>query len=580
LRLEAVHGEFFRQQLTMHREFTREPRVAYFSMEIALRDEIPTYAGGLGILAGDTLRSSADLNLPLVGVSLVSRAGYFRQEIDASGKQVERPDRWDPTRWAQFLEAKVAVQIESRSVWVGAWLYVLSSDMGGRAPVLLLDTDLDENTPQDREITHYLYGGDDAYRLKQEIVLGVGGVRLLHALGFDTTAFHMNEGHAALLGLELLRRSAYAPEDLRPGEPAYDLPRVRGLCRFTTHTPVEAGHDRFSYDLVRRILAPDSSGETDLVDFETLRRLGGDDRLNMTRLALNLSDFVNGVAGRHAEISARMFPGYSVRTITNGVHPHTWTADAFRRLYDRYVPGWRHEPELLVRVDRIADAAIVEAHAQAKERLIDCVRERCGVALDARLPILCFARRMTSYKRPDLMFSDPARLKAIARGRGFQIVLAGKAHPRDEEGRRLIQVLNAHARALSDTIPVAYLPDYDMALARTMVAGCDVWVNTPLPPLEASGTSGMKAAFNGVPSLSVLDGWWIEGCIEGVTGWAIEEVATLYDKLERVVLPLYYSGEGGTGAWVAVMKGAIGKNASYFNSHRMMRRYATESYLR
>ncbi len=567
----------------MLREFTREPRVAYFSMEIALREEVPTYAGGLGILAGDTLRASADLSLPLVGVSLVSRAGYFRQEIDQQGRQVEHPALWDPARWAQPLGAKVAIRIEGRAVWVGAWLYVHESHLGGRAPIILLDTYLDENHPDDREITHYLYGGDDAYRFKQEMVLGIGGARLLLALGFTISAYHMNEGHSALLGLELLRRYAYSAEDLRPGESSYNLPRVRELCRFTTHTPIDAGHDRFSYDLVQRLLSDSSPSDSELVDMTTLKHLAGDERLNMTQLALSLSDFVNGVAKSHAEVSAKMFPGYQVRAITNGVHPFMWTAESFRRLYDQYVPGWCHEPELLSRVDRIPDAAIADAHAHAKQALIDKVRELSGVTLHPKIPILGFARRMTAYKRPELMFTDLERLKAIARNRSFQIVLAGKAHPHDEDGKRLITSLHAYARALADKIPVVFLPDYDLGLAQVLVAGADIWVNTPLPPLEASGTSGMKAAFNGVPSLSVLDGWWFEGCLEGVTGWAIEgnqDAASFYDKLERVVLPLYYGYSDDPRGWLNVMKGAIGRNAAYFNSHRMMRRYATESYLR
>jgi starch phosphorylase len=559
-------------------EFTREPRIAYFSMEIALQSEIPTYAGGLGVLAGDTLRSAADLSLPLVGVCLVSRAGYFRQEIDARGQQTEHPAGWDPGRFARALDAKIAVRIEGRAVWLSAWLYVLESHMGGCAPVILLDTDLPENHPEDREITHHLYGGDETYRLKQEMVLGIGGVKLLHALGFELGAYHMNEGHSALLGLELLRRYAYPPEDLRAGESPYDLPRVRELCRFTTHTPVDTGHDRFSYELVRRLFV-NSSPDAEHVELATLTALGGDDALNMTRLALNLSEFVNGVAQRHAEVSAQMFPGYRVRAITNGVHPFTWTAASFRELYDQYVPGWCHEPELLIRVDRIPEAAIAAAHARSKRALIDKVRTLSGTSLRADVPILAFARRMTAYKRPDFLFSDLGRLQAIARNRPLQIVLAGKAHPRDAEGKQLIAFLHAQARALAETIPCVYLPDYDMAMAQSLVAGADLWLNTPLPPLEASGTSGMKAAFNGVPSFSVLDGWWIEGCLEGVTGWAIEDATMLYDKLERIILPLYDGGNGSAG-WARLMRSTIAKNAPYFNSHRMMRRYATESYLR
>jgi len=557
-------------------EFLQEPRVAYFSMEIALRSEIPTYAGGLGVLAGDTLRSSADLRLPLVAVTLVSRAGYFHQEIDAGGNQLERPQTWDPSRWTSRLDAKVAVRIENRAVWVGAWLYIIESNLGGRAPVILLDTDLPENAPSDRQITDVLYGGNDEYRLKQEMVLGMAGVRLLRALGFVVSAYHMNEGHSALLGIELLRTYTYAPDDLRAGESRYDLPRVREQCRFTTHTPVEAGHDRFAYPLVERLFASETYGSgAGPVDFAMLRELGGQDCLNMTRLALSVSDFVNGVAKRHAEVSAKMFPGYRVRAITNGVHPYTWTARSFRALFDQYVPGWCHEPELLSRADTIPDGAVLTAHIAAKQTLIERVRELTGVTLQPTVATLGFARRMTAYKRPDLLFADLERMKAIAREHPFQIVLAGKAHPRDDDGKRLIRTLHEHARALCGAIPVAFLPNHNLELAQELVAGCDIWVNTPLPPMEASGTSGMKAAFNGVPSLSSPDGWWIEGCIEGVTGWSVEDSSSLYETLSKVVLPTFYEGR-----WVDVMKGTLSKNPMYFNTHRMMRRYATEAYLR
>jgi starch phosphorylase len=560
-------------------EFLHEPRVAYFSMEIALRSEMPTYAGGLGVLAGDTMRSATDLELQMVGVSLVSREGYFRQEIDAQGRQLEHPATWDPRRWAQPLDAKIAVPIDGRTVWIGAWLYILEGSMGGRQPVLLLDTDLDENSSEDRKITHYLYGGDNAYRFKQEIVLGIGGVRLLQALGFSIRHYHMNEGHSALLGLELMRRYTYSSEDVRPGESPFDIPRVRDLCSFTTHTPVEAGHDRFPYELVQRVL-------DDGFDMQVIKSLAGVESLNMTRLALNLSEYVNGVAKKHAEVSNAMFPGYKVHAITNGVHPFTWAMENFRQLYDHYLPGWRHEQQLLMRADCcIPDVAIWEAHVHAKKNLIEKVQALAGVSLQPDVPVFGFARRMTAYKRPDLLFTDLERLKAIARKHPFQIVLAGKAHPQDESGKQMIAQLHAHARDLAGAITVVYLPEYDMALAQTLTAGVDVWLNTPLPPLEASGTSGMKSSFNGVPNLSVLDGWWIEGCLEGVTGWAIGDTAglpddnarALYDKLEQVVLPLYFNDRSG---WIRVMKGAISKNASYFNSHRMMRRYATEAYAR
>lgn len=559
-------------------EFIHEPRIAYFSMEIALRNEIPTYSGGLGILAGDTLRSSADLELPMVAVTLLSRAGYFRQRIDDQGRQIEQPDTWEPEGFAAPLGSKIAVTLEGRSVWISAWLYIHEGRMKGRQPVILLDTELPENAPDDRRITYSLYGGDDAYRLKQEMVLGVGGVRMLRSLGFQVSHYHMNEGHSALLGLELLRRYAYAPEFLRPGQSPYDVPRVRELCNFTTHTPVEAGHDRFDYGLVKRLI-------DDFIDLDLLKELAGRDNLNMTRLALNFSEYINGVAQRHAEVSRKMFPGYRVQAITNGVHPFTWTSPSFIKLYDTYISGWAHEPELLVRADRVPAAAVWDAHVEAKRRLLKRVEQATGVVLSLHQPIIGFARRMTAYKRADLLFTDLERLKALAEQRPFQIVLSGKAHPHDGSGKALIETLHRHIRELAGVIPMAYLPNYDMDVALDMVAGVDVWLNTPQRPYEASGTSGMKAAFNGVPQLSVMDGWWIEGCIEGVTGWAIGDdggdnggdAEALYRKLETVVLPLYFQDRGG---WIGVMKGAIGKNASFFNTHRMMRRYATEAYIR
>ena len=564
----------------MLEEFIHEPRIAYFSMEIALQNDIPTYSGGLGILAGDTIRSAADLELPMVAVTLVSRAGYFRQELDVDGVQIEHPDFWQPDTMTSQLQAKIAVNIEGRLVWIGGWLYILKGHMNGQQPVILLDTDVNENHEDDRQITHSLYGGDEAYRLKQEIVLGVGGMRMLQALGFKVRQYHLNEGHSALLAIELLRRYAYPKEDLRSGESAYDIPQVRELCNFTTHTPVEAGHDRFDYGLVEKILSED-------FDKEILKELAGIDKLNMTRLALNLCEYVNGVAKRHAEVSRKMFPGYRVHAVTNGVHPFTWTAKSFIDLFNKHLPGWCHEPEMLIRAECcISDEAIWEAHCLAKSRLIEKIQAHCNITLDSQIPILGFARRMTAYKRADLLFSDINRLKEIAENRAFQIVLSGKAHPQDHEGKHLIETLHQYIQQLNGVIPMVFIPNYDMEIAQAMVSGVDIWLNTPLRPMEASGTSGMKAAFNGVPNLSVLDGWWVEGCIEGITGWAVgddnessngNDALSLYDKLENAILPLYYNDQR---QWIAIMKGAISKNASFFNSHRMMRRYATEAYIR
>jgi starch phosphorylase len=560
--------------------FLHRIHIAYFSMEIALRPEIHTYSGGLGMLAGDTARSCADLEMPVVFVSLVSRAGYLRQEIGADGRQIDHPDPWDPSLWAGPLGAKVAVEIAGREVWVRSWLYRLHGGTGEQVPVLLLDTDLDENAPEDRRLTDQLYGGDDAYRLEQEIVLGIGGLRMLRALGFEIHTYHLNEGHSALLTLELLKRHPLAPEMLRPGDCAYDTPEVRGMCVFTTHTPVEAGHDRFSYALVERILgAP--------IPLDQLQILAGQDALNMTRLALNLSGYVNGVAERHAETAHRMFPSFRVRAITNGVHAPTWTHPSFATLYRASFPHWQHEPEVLARADQLTDETVWGAHREAKAALVARVREQAGIVLDPELPTLGFARRMTGYKRPELLFSDLDRLRAIARRQPFQVVLAGKAHPRDLPGKETIRRLHEYGRALDGAPTVVFLPNYDMALAQCLVAGVDLWLNTPLPPYEASGTSGMKAALNGVLNFSVLDGWWLEAWIEGRTGWAIgdrgvadghqDDARDLYAKLEILILPLY---RGDRTRWIWMMKEAISKIGSYFNSQRMMRRYGSEAYIR
>ena len=560
--------------------FLARTHIAYFTMEMAVRPEMHTYAGGLGVLAGDTARSCAELELPVVFVTLLSRAGYFRQEIDAEGRQIEHPDWWEPERWCAPLNAMVAVDIEQKPVWIRPWLYIHSCPHGEQIPILLLDTQLDQNVEQDRVLTHYLYGGDETYRLKQETVLGIGGIRILRALGFDLHTYHLNEGHAALLTLDLLNRWRIPLQDLAPGEPPYDIAEVRSRCVFTTHTPVDTGHDRFSYEVLDRLLP-------DFVDLDTLKHLAGDDRLNMTRLALNLSDYVNGVATRHAQTTEHMFPGYRIHAITNGVHVGTWTHPAFAKLYDENFPQWQHEPEILVRALQLSEEAIWECHRRAKQDLVELVRASVGADLDPDIVILGFARRMTGYKRPLLLFEDPGRLTALAGQHPFQVVMAGKAHPRDDAGKEAVRRLHELLRDLRGKLTCVFLPDYDMQIAAAMVSGCDLWLNTPLPPLEASGTSGMKAALNGVINLSILDGWWIEACVEGVTGWSIghdggaeaeqRHAGALYDKLERTVLPLYYENPA---QWRGMMKQAIGNIAYYFNSQRMMRRYASEAYLR
>jgi glycogen phosphorylase len=410
-------------------------------------------------------------------------------------------------------------------------------------------------------------------------VLGIGGATILRALGFAIDTYHLNEGHAALLTLRLLREYRREPDPLPAGNPLYEREHVRDRCVFTTHTRVDAAFDKFPYDLVRDILG-------DYIEISELKLLAGDSQLNMTQLALNLSGFVNGVSRQHAETTTQLFPGYRVHSITNGVHPPTWTHASFARLYDADFPQWAHEPEVLKDADQLRDADIWSAHQEAKRSLADYIRAQAGFFLRDDVALIGFARRMTGYKCPDLLFDDIAALSKVARERPFQVVFAGIAHPRDVHGTQLIAQINQQIRNLKPVVPMAFLPNYDMRVGALLTAGADVWLNTRLPPLEASGTSGMKAALNGVLNLSVLDGWWVEAHIEGVTGWAIgngknssghQDAAELYAKLSRTILPLYYDDRD---RWIWMMKQSISKVGAYFTTQRVMRRYATEAYLR
>jgi starch phosphorylase len=548
-------------------------------MEVGIDERLPIYSGGLGVLAGDTLRSLADLGIPALGLSLLYRKGYFRQEIDAHGNQIERPFSWNPADVLTALETTIRVTIARRPVNVRAWLYDITGMSGHVVPLILLDTDVPENDVEARTLTDFLYGGDARYRLAQEIVLGVGGVRMLEKLGYSgIDRYHMNEGHASLLALELLGRE-------RTHEPADGIRRVREKCVFTTHTPVPAGHDQFSWELVSDVL-----GEA--LPIDQLRALGGKDRLNMTLLALNLSHYVNGVARRHGEVSQRMFPGYTIDSITNGVHSFRWTSEPFRNLYDRHIPGWARDPFALRNAIKISGKELWQSHTEAKARLLDEVRRRTARSLKPETFTIGFARRATAWKRADLVLSDRGRLLAISGAHPLQLVFAGKAHPKDAAGKSLIQKIVRTLPELGPGIDAVYLDDYDVDLARTILSGVDLLLNTPLRPLEASGTSGMKSALNGVPSLSILDGWWIEGHIEGVTGWSIgteeadeapetesdngRDAAELYDKLEKKVLPLYYENRDG---WIDVMRHTIAVNASFFSAHRMVLQYAATAYV-
>jgi starch phosphorylase len=558
--------------------YRHEAKTAYFSMEIALDGGIPSYSGGLGVLAGDTLRAAADMSVPMVGVTLLYRKGYLRQRLDGAGIQTESPEQWNPSTELKYLGPLSTVTIEGRQVRVAAWRYEIRGTSGSVVPVYMLDTDLPGNAEQDRHLTDSLYGGDDVYRLSQETILGIGGYCALRESGYSSIeTYHMNEGHSALLGLALIEQRLAA--ESRTTVTEEDVTVIRKRCVFTTHTPVPAGHDQFSRNLVERVLGRDRA--------RLLESAGcyHDGCLNMTYAALRCSHYINGVAMRHGQISRGMFPGYPISAITNGVHAVSWTAPSFRELFDRRLAPWRHDNRYLRYAIGIGFDELRQAHGQAKSALLLALKSRAGVQLDPNVFTIGFARRAALYKRPELFFSDIERLKRIARQVGpLQIVYGGKAHPRDVGGKTAIQHVFAAASALKGVIPVVYVEGYDITWGRLLTSGVDLWLNTPQRPEEASGTSGMKAALNGVPGLSILDGWWIEGCIEGVTGWAIgtdgpsdpnAEASSLYTKLESVILPAFYRRDN---EYAKVMRYSIALNGAFFNTQRMLSQYISNAY--
>lgn len=549
--------------------------VAYFSMEIALAKALPTYSGGLGMLAGDSLRSAADTGVSLVAVSLVHRHGYFEQHLNASGQQTESDVVWSPETTLPSANQTVTIQMQGRDITLCAWRFDVVGVTGHIIPVFLLDADVEGNDPWDRHLTDHLYGGDTYYRLCQETILGLGGIHLLRALGCQPKVCHMNEGHAALLTIGLLE-ARLAPASLNTATEA-DAEAIKQQCVFTTHTPVPAGHDKFGLDQMMHVLGPERSS--------AIERFGclHNELLNMTYLALRFSRYVNGVSMLHGQVSQQMFPEYPVHAITNGVHAATWLSGPFQELFDKEIPAWRHDNQYLRSVYGVESEVIHATHALSKHRLFATVKSRTNVDLDPNVLTLGFARRVATYKRASLLLHSPERLAEIAnRVGGLQILMAGKAHPADNAGKGLIRdIFTAAAKLQSSKLRILYLENYDWELGEQLTSGVDVWLNTPLRPYEASGTSGMKAALNGVPSLSVMDGWWIEGCAENITGWCIEnsedeatQADRLYQKLENDVIPLYADKV----RWAEMRRHCIAINGTFFNTQRMLGQYVLNAY--
>jgi glycogen phosphorylase len=554
--------------------------IAYFSMEIAIDAKIPTYSGGLGVLAGDSIKAFADLNLDVVAVTLLIEKGYLTQKLDSSNYQQESDVIWEKEKYLKKIDATISVRIKDREVFVTAWEHIIVGEMGKPLRIIYLDTNLEENNEKDRLLTSHLYGGDDDYRLEQEIVLGIGGLKILRELNYSPKKYHMNEGHAGFLTLQLMN-------ELKKFLPSYEERShlVREMCSFTTHTPVAAGHDAFDENKVRYALG-------ELFPNEIARRVCVDGKFSMTLLALELSSYKNAVARKHRDVTLKMFPNFTIDYITNGVHSVTWTNDEIAELLDKYVVDWRKNSLELRNAHKIPTAELSKAHKLCKQELFDYIKQTTNIQLNPDIFTIGFARRATQYKRPNLLFRDFERLKYIANNKGkMQIIFAGKAHPRDTEGKLIIQQIANMSKYSYDNLRIIFLENYDMDLAKKLVSGVDVWLNTPKRPLEASGTSGMKAAHNGVPSLSILDGWWCEGCIEGITGWAIGEefvdgsdnyiddkdAQSLYEKLEQTILPMFYNDYN---SFLVIMRNSIAINGSFFNTHRMANQYIVRAYVR
>ena len=540
------------------------PVVGYFTAEIGLWSELHTYSGGLGVLAGDHIKSAADAGTPLVGVTLLYHQGYARQHIDANGVQTESFPEFDPNEHVSKTKIVLKLHLDGQPLSAYVWKAAIVGQSGHIVPVYFIDTRHPANSSEHQELSSRLYGGDDEVRIRQEDVRGVGGVQVFDYLDSELHGLHLNEGHCTFAMLELLNRG-WSREELAQ----------RSL--FTTHTPVPAGHDRFEWPLVREVV-----GELLPVDAKELVIAAGDSengrRCSMSHLAVALSTSVNAVSKLNADVAMTMFDEQIIQPITNGVHHITWTSPVMASLFDGYLPGWRVQPETISEAETLPTDALLEARNQARQHLREFVLSKTGVELSSERLTIGFARRFATYKRANLVFRDLERLRNIGAGK-IQFVFSGKAHPRDKGGKQLIRDIYDSAEQIAEEIPVAFIENYDMETGLLMTSGVDIWLNNPIRPMEASGTSGMKAAMNGVPNCSILDGWWPEACIHGVNGWAIgnaenvrddeRDANNIYQVLEQDVLPLW---EGSKDAWAEMMKASIAASAE-FTGHRMIQDY-------
>ncbi|MCF7823524.1 MAG: alpha-glucan family phosphorylase [Candidatus Marinimicrobia bacterium] len=540
--------------------------IAYFSAEIGISPSVHTYSGGLGILAGDHIKAAADLGVNMVALTLMYKEGYFKQRMDEEGNQTEVYPRFEPEPFLDRLPVMVSLPLRGHDVQIQAWKYTFTGIRGNNIDVLFLDTDIPENTEEDRDITLRLYAGGKDHRILQEAILGFGGIRILRQLGYkDFSTYHMNEGHCSFLTLELLKEFAGNEEE------------VRKRCHFTTHTPVSAGHDHFASERVSKLIG-------DLLPNDLkLPSMVLNSRVHMTELGLYYSRSANGVSALHGQVARDQFPEFKIGHVTNGVFHRYWVGKIFREVYDRNLPGWREDPTRLLEIDSIPAEELLFARRGQKKFLLDYANSQSQRALSPRILTIGFARRAAEYKRARLIFHDKERLIRMAKGNKIQFVFAGKAHPRDDHGKEILKDIVIQAKELQGEVKIVFLENYNMWLGNLITSGVDVWLNTPLRPNEASGTSGMKATLNGVPNLSIMDGWWAEGCNHGVNGWAIgdpnnandaADADHLYRLLEEEIIPTFYNDQR---KWISIIREAI-KTGVQFTGTRMVQDYLREYY--
>ena len=538
--------------------------VGYFTAEIGLWSDLSTYSGGLGVLAGDHVKSAADAEIPLVGVTLLYREGYSKQHLDSDGIQSETYPVLDPSEFLELTDITIQLPLDNQTIYARVWCANVVGQTGHKVPVYFLDTTHELNSQYHQEIGQRLYGGNDDTRIRQEYLLGVGGIQLFDHLQIELKGIHLNEGHCTFAMLELLSRG-------------WSREQLTEKSLFTTHTPVPAGHDRFEWSLVKEIM-----GDKLPDDAQELVRNAGDseggNRCSMSHLAVALSTSVNAVSILNAEVAQTMFSEKKIIPITNGVHHPTWTSSTMTKLFDEHLPEWKANPNRLKEAQKIPTEALKQARNENRKHLRDLVRNETGVEFEEHRLTIGFARRFATYKRANLVFHDLEKLREIGAGR-IQFVFSGKAHPKDEGGKQLIRDIFASAKTVEEEIPVAFLENYSMATGLAMTSGVDIWLNNPIRPLEASGTSGMKAAMNGVPNCSILDGWWPEACKHGINGWAIgnaeddrndpRDAANIYSTLQNDVLP---SWERKDETWANIMRESIASSAG-FTGRRMIEDY-------